>query len=94
LGAERSPSAPNTASLLSALSDSDKKKIEGQIIEEVLHGDQHAMVTFVSDACTKTAAGYDATRATLVRAQSTVMAGPGKPGNESAPTTLFGFDAS
>lgn len=42
-----------------ALSDSDKKKIEGQIIEEVLHGNQHERITFVSDSCTKTAEGYD-----------------------------------
>jgi polyisoprenoid-binding protein YceI len=44
-----------------ALSDADKKKIEGQIIEEVLHGTQHEKITFVSDSCTKTADGYDVT---------------------------------
>lgn len=42
-----------------ALSDADKKKIEGQILEEVLHCSQHDKITFVSDSCSKTAAGYD-----------------------------------
>lgn len=42
-----------------ALSDSDKQKIESQIVDDVLHGNQHEQVTFVSDSCTRTAEGYD-----------------------------------
>jgi polyisoprenoid-binding protein YceI len=42
-----------------ALSDSDKKKIEGQIVDEVLHGNQHDKITFVSDSCRKTDDGYE-----------------------------------
>lgn len=44
-----------------ALSDADKRKIEGQIVADVLHANQHETITFVSESCTKKAEGYDIT---------------------------------
>ncbi len=46
--------APNA----SALSDDDKRKIEGQIAEDVLHAKEHPTITFVSEALSESGSGH------------------------------------
>ncbi|MET0385111.1 MAG: YceI family protein [Polyangiales bacterium] len=40
------------------ISDDDRKKIEGQIVEDVLHANQHPLITFQSTAVSPEADGF------------------------------------
>lgn len=41
-----------------AISDDDRKKIEGQIVEDVLHADRHPLIVFRSTAVSPDGEGY------------------------------------